>query len=108
MSMSWSAHRLLRHVGLALAVGLIASAAFAQTDDGGVIIGVLGDPSGQFKDNSGPGAILAATMAVEDFGGTVLGHKITVVSGDHQMKADIGSAIARKWYDADHVDMITA
>jgi branched-chain amino acid transport system substrate-binding protein len=110
MSMSSSAHRLLRHVGLALAVlsvGLIASAAFAQTDDGGVIIGVLGDQSGQFKDNSGPGAILAATMAVEDFGGTVLGHKITVVSGDHQMKADIGSAIARKWYDADHVDMIT-
>lgn len=79
----------------------------AQAADDGVVIGVLGDESGQFKDNSGPGAVLAAQMAIEDFGGSVLGKKITLVSGDHQMKADVGAAIARRWFDAEHVDMVT-
>jgi branched-chain amino acid transport system substrate-binding protein len=81
--------------------------AHAEAPGDGVTIGVLGDESGQFKDNSGPGAVLAAQMAIEDFGGTVLGKKIVLVSADHQMKADIGAAIARRWFDAEHVDMVT-
>ncbi len=96
--------RLLLAAALALLPPVVAR---AQADQAGVVIGVLGDESGQFKDNSGPGAITAAEMAVEDFGGSVLGKPITLRSADHQMKADIGSAIAREWFDADHVDAIT-
>jgi branched-chain amino acid transport system substrate-binding protein len=95
---------LLAWLLLAAAVGSPAS---AEEPGDGVTIGVLGDESGQFKDNSGPGAVLAAQMAIEDFGGTVLGKKIALVSADHQMKPDIGAAIARRWFDADHVDMVT-
>ncbi len=79
--------------------------AMAQTEPA-IRIGVLGDQSGMYKDNSGPGAIAATEMAVEDFGGTVLGGRITVQSADHQMKADIGSAIARQWFD-EGVDLVT-
>lgn len=71
-----------------------------------VKIGVLGDFSGIFEGLSGKGALEAVKMAVEDFGGTVLGKKIEVVSADHQNKPDIASSIARSWYDRDGVDMI--
>jgi branched-chain amino acid transport system substrate-binding protein len=62
--------------------------------------------SGPYKDLAGPGSLLAAQMAAEDFGGTVLGAPIEIVSADHQNKPDIGSGIVRKWFDEDKVDAI--
>jgi branched-chain amino acid transport system substrate-binding protein len=71
-----------------------------------VKIGVLADLAGTSADIGGPGSVAAAEMAVKDFGGTVAGKKIVVVSADHQAKPDLGSAIAQKWYDVDGVDVI--
>ena len=73
----------------------------------GVKIGVLNDQSGVYADFSGNGSVEGAKMAIEDFGGSVLGQKIELVTADHQNKPDIASAIARRWYDAEGVDMIT-
>jgi branched-chain amino acid transport system substrate-binding protein len=89
----------------AVAVGgiLIAAPASAQ----GVKIGILNDQSGVYADYGGKWSFEAAKMAVEDFGGEVLGHKIEVVSADHQNKPDLASAIARRWYEVEGVDMIT-
>jgi branched-chain amino acid transport system substrate-binding protein len=70
-----------------------------------VRIGVLSDMAGPSADSSGPGAVVAVKMAVEDFGGKVLGKPIEVVSADHQNKADVGAGIARGWYD-EGVDVI--
>jgi branched-chain amino acid transport system substrate-binding protein len=83
-----------------------APAHAAEISDGVVRLGVLTDMSGGYSDISGPGAIEAAKMAVEDFGGTVLGAPIEVVSADHQNKADVGLAKARQWYDVGGVDAI--
>jgi branched-chain amino acid transport system substrate-binding protein len=83
-----------------------ASAQTAEISDDVVKIGVLTDMSGQFQHESGEGAVTAIKMAVEDFGGKVLGKPIEVVVADHQNKPDTASAIARKWFDVDHVDMI--
>jgi branched-chain amino acid transport system substrate-binding protein len=69
-------------------------------------IGVLTDMSGPFADAVGPGSVAAARLAVADAGGTVLGRKIEVLSGDHQNKADVGAAIARDWFDTRHVDLV--
>jgi branched-chain amino acid transport system substrate-binding protein len=69
-------------------------------------IGVLNDMSGVYSDDQGPGSLLAAQMAVEDFGGRAAGRKVEVVSGDHQNKTDIGAQIARGWLDNDGVQMI--
>jgi branched-chain amino acid transport system substrate-binding protein len=71
----------------------------AQISDDTVKLGVLDDMSGPYAENSGPGDVLAVEMAISDFGGTVLGKPIEVVSGDLQNKADVGVAIARKWFD---------
>ena len=78
----------------------------AQAGEQAIKIGVLSDMSGGAADAAGPGSVTAAQMAVEDFGGTVLGKPIEVLSADHQNKADIGAAIARTWYDVDKVDLI--
>lgn len=90
--------------------GLVAaSAAIAQEkkiSDGVVRIGLIEDMSGVYADITGPGAVTAAKMAVEEFGETVLGMPIEIVSADHQNKADIGGAIARKWFDEEKVDAI--
>src|SRR5262249_27217269 len=80
--------------------------AFAQVSDDVVKIGVLTDLSGPAATPTGPGSVTAAQMAVADFGGTVLGKKIEGISGDHQLKPDVGSAIARRWYDTEQVDVI--
>lgn len=80
-----------------------ASPASAQ----GVKIGVLNDQSGVYADYGGKWSVEAARMAIEDFGGSVLGGKIELISADHQNKPDLGSSIARQWYDTDGVDMIT-
>src|ERR1700736_6697361 len=73
----------------------------------GVKIGILNDQSGVYADYGGKYSFEAAKMAIEDFGGSVLGHKIEVVSADHQNKPDLGVSIARRWYDVEGVDMIT-
>jgi branched-chain amino acid transport system substrate-binding protein len=90
-------------VGLAL--GLAAMPADAQQSEP-LRIGILTDMSGVFSDISGPGAVLAIKMAVEDFGGSVLGRKIEVLSADHQNKADIAVDLARQWIDTQHVAML--
>ncbi len=72
-----------------------------------VKIGVLTDMSGLYSDIGGQGSVLAAQMAVEDFGGSVGGKKIEILSADHQNKADVGAQKAREWIDRDGVDMIT-
>jgi branched-chain amino acid transport system substrate-binding protein len=88
---------------------LIALSAWAQDkiSDGVVRIGVLTDMTGYYSDIAGPGSVLAAKMAVDDFGGKVLGKPIEVISADHQNKADIASNTARKWFDEQKVDMIS-
>src|SRR5689334_13601051 len=89
-----------------LALGLTPLAAAAQISNDVVKIGILNDQSGVYADYGGKGSVEAARMAVEDFGGTVLGKPIEIVNADHQNKPDIASAIARQWYDVDHVDAI--
>ena len=90
---------------LATAV-LTATVARAQISDDVVKIGVLTDMNGPASTPTGQGSVTAAQMAVDDFGGTVLGKPISIVVGDHQLKPDIGGAIARRWYDVDQVDLI--
>src|SRR3569623_3842385 len=82
---------------------LLAAPASAQ----GVKIGILNDQSGVYADYGGKYSVEAAKMAIEDFGGEVLGQKIEMVTADHQNKPDLATSIARRWYDADGVDMIT-
>ena len=88
----------------AVACGLLLAApASAQ----GVKIGILNDQSGVYADYGGKWSFEAAKMAIEDFGGSVLGQKIEIVTADHQNKPDLGASIARRWYDVEGVDMIT-
>jgi branched-chain amino acid transport system substrate-binding protein len=90
-----------------LAAAILAGPTHAQVSDDVVKIGVLTDLTGLYSDNTGKGSVTAVTMAVEDFGGTVLGKKIEVVAADHQNKADVASSVARKWIDEEKVDMIS-
>ena len=90
-------------LGTALSLS-VASVANAQ--DKTVKIGALSDQSGLYADLGGPGSTLAAQMAVEDSGLTAKGWKIDIISGDHQNKPDIGTAIARQWFDVEKVDVI--
>ncbi|UHC19860.1 ABC transporter substrate-binding protein (plasmid) [Methylobacterium currus] len=83
-----------------------AQEARAQPRDEVVRLGVLTDMTGIFADLTGNGSVEAARMAVERFGGSVGGRRIEVVSADHQNKADVASAILRKWYDQDGVDAV--
>ncbi len=95
-------------IGIAGLAGLLlaATAAQAQISDDVVKIGVLNDQSGLYADIGGQGSVTAAKMAVEDFGGKVLGKPIEVIFGDHQNKPDVGANIARQWIDTDKVDTI--
>jgi branched-chain amino acid transport system substrate-binding protein len=93
-------------IALAVAAALGAGAAQAQISDGMVKVGVLSDMSSLYSDIGGKGSVVAAQMAVEDFDAAKKGLKVEIVSGDHQNKADVGSAIARQWYDVDKVDAI--
>jgi branched-chain amino acid transport system substrate-binding protein len=94
----------------AIAAMLLAAAAWgpavAQVSDGVVRIGVLTDMSSIYTDATGTGSVLAARMAVEDFGAAAKGLKVEVVAADHLNKADVGAGIARQWYDVDRVDAI--
>jgi branched-chain amino acid transport system substrate-binding protein len=91
----------------AVAVAACSVLAGAPASAQGVKIGVLNDQSGVYADYGGKGSIEAAKMAIEDFGGSVLGQKIDLVTADHQNKPDLAGSIARRWYDAEGVDMIT-
>ena len=95
-------------LSIAAAAGcVLGGAAQAQISDGIVKIGVLNDMSGLYSDITGPGSLSAARMAVEDYvkaTGSKL--KIEVVGADHQNKPDVGSNVARQWFDTDKVDMI--
>jgi branched-chain amino acid transport system substrate-binding protein len=98
----------------ALLLGAVVSAlaacslapAQAQISDNVVRIGVLTDMAGPASDATGPGSVTAARMAIEDFGGKVLGVPIELVTADSQLKPDIGAGIARQWYDNEKVDLI--
>ena len=103
--------------GIATTLKILSSAAFvaicmglcpaqAQVSDGVVKIGVTNDQAGIYSAAGGLGAVVAAQMAVDDFGGTVLGKPIVVVSADNQNKPDVGVAIVRKWIDTEQVDVI--
>ncbi|MCZ2412981.1 MAG: ABC transporter substrate-binding protein [Burkholderiales bacterium] len=91
----------------AVALALAGGAAQAQISGNVVKIGVMNDMSGVYADIGGPGSVVAAKLAVEDFQKTSkAGLKIEVVSADHQNKPDVGSTVARQWYDTDGVDAI--
>jgi len=91
----------------ALAAALLSSSlALAQISDDVVKIGVLTDMNGPAATATGQGSLTSAQMAVEDFGGKVLGKPIVVIVGDHQDKPDIGAGMARRWYDTEQVDLI--
>jgi branched-chain amino acid transport system substrate-binding protein len=92
-------------IALAVATAL-SGAAQAQVSDNVVKIGVLSDMSSLYTDLAGAGSVVAAKMAIEDSGIEKRGYKVEVVSADHQNKPDVGSAIARQWYDVDKVDVI--
>lgn len=92
--------------GAALALSLITLGSSALANQDTLTIGVLTDLSGSLSETNGQGSVLGAELAVEDFGGEVNGMKIRVISADHQNKADVASAIARKWLDVDGVDVI--
>src|SRR5271156_3210680 len=96
----------MRLVLLATLFACSSGIASAQVSDDVVKIGVLTDLSGPAATATGPGSVAAAQMAVDDFGGTVLGKPIELISADHQIKPDVAAGIARQWYDVDHVDLI--
>jgi len=98
---------MLRNFAVAFVLAFtLPAGARAQVSDNVVKIGVLNDMAGPYADFAGPGTVDAVRLAVEDFGGTVLGKPIEVVVADHQNKPDVGTAIARHWFDVDHVDMV--
>jgi branched-chain amino acid transport system substrate-binding protein len=95
----------MRHVAWALVAGtaLLVSPAFAEISDGKVKIGVLTDLAGPYEQNSGSGSVEAA----EEFGNKINGKTIEIIAADHQNKPDVGSAIARRWFDIEQVDAVT-
>ena len=94
-------------IGLAaIVVAFGCGSAQAQYSDGTIKIGVMNDMSGTYSDLSGQGSVVAARMAVEDFGAAAKGMKVEIVSADHQNKPDVGSNVVRTWIDVDKVDVI--
>jgi branched-chain amino acid transport system substrate-binding protein len=86
--------------------GAPAGAPAGGAGGGKLVIGVMSDMSGLYADLGGQGSVIAAQMAAEEVGNTVAGMPIEIISADHQNKADIGSNIAREWYDTKNVDVI--
>jgi len=78
----------------------------ALAQNKGVKIGVLDDMAGVYADNTGPGDVLAVKFAIADFGGSVLGKPIEMVSADFQSKVDVGVTIAKRWWDDENVDLV--
>ncbi len=92
--------------GLVLLMAVSGASAAGLSDDV-LKVGVMTDMSGAYSDLCGPGSVVAAQMAIDDFGGKVLGKKIELVSVDHQNKPDIAANKAREWFDTEKVDVIT-
>jgi branched-chain amino acid transport system substrate-binding protein len=90
----------------AMAAAIVLAAPLARAADGPIRIGVLNDQSGLYSEFGGIGSVEAAKMAAADFGGTVLGRKIEILSADHQNKTDNALSITRKWFDVDGVHAI--
>ena len=97
---------LLIRLGLLLAAMLGLPLVASAQDPGPITIGVLTDMSGSSTDMSGQGSVEAVKLAVADAGGMVLGRKLAVISGDHQLRADIATGLARRWYDTEGVQLI--
>jgi branched-chain amino acid transport system substrate-binding protein len=91
-------------VAALLSCCLLGATALAQNK--AVKIGVLDDMSGPYAENTGPGDVAAARFAIADFGGSVLGKPIELVSADFQSKVDVGVSIAKRWWDDENVDMV--
>ena len=104
MTMTKTSHTFAAALLACLALAGGSSGARAQV---AVKIGVLNDMSSLYADISGPGSVVAAQMAVDDFKPAEHGLKVEIVSADHQNKPDTGSSIARKWYDQEGVDVIS-
>ena len=96
----------MRLAAVLLAAASVVVAAGAAKAQVPVKIGVLNDQSGLYADLGGQGSVWAAKKAVEDFGAAAKGLKVDVIFADHQNKADVGTSIARQWYDVDGVDVI--
>src|SRR5688572_7175066 len=92
-------HAISRSLVLAALCFSISSMPQAQPADDVVRIGVLTDMTSVSADIMGAGSVLAAQMAVEDFGGTVAGKKVEIISGDHQQKPDVAVSVARRWIE---------
>ena len=90
----------------AVALTVMATVTHAQGTGDVIRIGILNDQSGPYADVGGKGSVIAAKLAVEEFGGKLLGKRIEVIAADHQNKPDIASAIARQWIDTESVDVI--
>ncbi|MCL2429400.1 MAG: ABC transporter substrate-binding protein, partial [Alphaproteobacteria bacterium] len=97
---------LARVAWLVALCGLAAEPALAANGTTPIRVGFLTDMSGPSAIDDGPGSITAARMAIADFGGTVLGRPIELLTGDHQNKPDVGLSIAKRWYTEDGVDAI--
>lgn len=98
--------KLVRALAVATAALLVAATAQAQPNAEPVKLGLILDMSGIYSDIGGPASVTATRMAVDDFGGKVLGRPIQVLVADHQNKADIAAAIATKWFDEQRVDAL--
>src|SRR5262245_52514697 len=86
-------------VAISIAAALAMGGASPQVSDNTIKIGVLSDMSSLYTDLAGAGSVVAAKMAIEDSGIEKRGYKVEVLSADHQNKPDVGSNIARQWYD---------
>jgi branched-chain amino acid transport system substrate-binding protein len=95
----------MRYLPVLLASCLALCSAATADQNGTIRIGVLNDMSSVYADFQGPGSVLAAQMAAEDFA-KISRHKVDILSADHQNKPDVGAGIARRWLDVDGVDMI--
>jgi len=96
----------MKRTNLWLIAAAMLTGTAAHAEDLAVKIGVMSDMSGLYSDLGGPGSVAAAKLAVEDFNPAAHGLKVEIVTGDMQNKPDVGSNLARQWFDVDHVDMI--
>ena len=96
----------MKIAGIAIFAAAALLGTAAQAEDTAVKIGVMSDMSGLYSDLGGPGSVVAAKLAVQDFNPAAHGLKVDIVSGDMQNKPDVGANLARQWFDVDHVDMI--
>lgn len=104
--MTFTKKTLTTAVALA-ATAVLASSAHADISDEKVVIGYMDDMNGPYSDLAGPAGLTAIEMAIEDFGGSVNGKAIELISADHRNDAAVGSNLAREWMDEESVDMIT-